>query len=172
MKTTTKVITVILLTAMISTFTSCEKNPFKKDLDEIMKDKKWKTTEWIETHDVSGDIRSFSWYEEYFTSECEKNSYLEYGDDGIVYSHRLCYDTLITNQHWKTEDDRNIIYEWVKYTYSHDGNNEIIGEKDTIAVWEVEEYSRKEIKIKIEYQEMGYNSLHNVTQTKTLSSFK
>ncbi len=163
----TKQTIIALLTAFFIIFSaSCKKNPLKKSLKETLIEHDWVVTEWMSYPGQIEPTPEEDLYERYFDEDCKRNSYSEYLEDGTVLFHNLCYDTVTSSTKWAVEGNEKLILTyplWDSELQEYNG--------DTTYTWEVLDYSRKKIELKMDYIHYGGGgSQTNYTETKTLEA--
>ena len=159
---TKNILFLIVIFAIFSLFTNCKNTPFKKSLEETLTEHKWKVTEWVSVPGQSEPTASEDLYERKYNSECKRDSYKEFAEDGTIFFHNICKDTITNSSKWAVEGNEKLL---LTYPLWNDELQEYKG--DTTYTWEVLDYSRKKIELKREY--LIYEV--NYTETQTLSSF-
>ena len=156
----------VLIVISTIIFTACEKNIFKKDVQEVISEGKWKITEWTITPSILGYGDFTDLYELHMSEECREKSFYEFNKNDTVYYHYMCEDTVYSDKQWRIEDD--VLYlEWANFIYN---SGTYI---DTATIWQIEDYSKKEINLKYEYtQYTEAGEGYDFTETKTLSLVK
>ncbi len=169
MKTIEQITAAILIITAIGLSTSCSKNPFKKDLDETLIEHKWKVTEWMSYPGRVEPTPYEDLYTRFYDEDCKRDSYEEYIKDGTISFHNSCYDTITNNVKWAVEGNEKLI---LTYPLWNSDLQEYEG--DSVQTWEVLDYSRKKIELKMKYVHYGDGGAEpiNYTETKTLESFK